>query len=88
MPDVLSADRVTAYCTLRLPPLLDAQACPALTDALVGLADTRVPLPLKGGRVVYSELSLLSGLAIKQLRPVRARPHEYQRRGRPQGAHL
>ena len=69
MPDVLSTDRVTAYCTLRLPPLLNADACPALTDALVGLADIRAPLPLKSGHVVYSELSLLSGLAIKQLRP-------------------
>ncbi len=69
MPDILSAARVTAYCTLRLPPLLDADACPPLTDALVGLTDTRAPLPLKGGRVVYSGLSLLSGLTIKQLRP-------------------
>ena len=69
MANVLSADRVTAYCALRLPTLLGADACSSLTEALVRLTDARAPLPLKAGRVLYSELSLLSGLAIKQLRP-------------------
>lgn len=69
MPNFLTADRVTAYCALRLPSLLGADTCPPLTDALVRLTDARVLLPLKGGRVLYSDLSLLSGLAAKQLRP-------------------
>jgi len=68
MPNVLTADRITTYCDLRLPALLNANMRPSLTDALVRLADVRAPLPLKAGRVLYSELSQLSGIAVKHLR--------------------
>jgi hypothetical protein len=44
MANSSSNDRVTAYCKLRLPPPLGADAYRPLSDVLVRLADTRSPL--------------------------------------------
>lgn len=68
MSNAVRSTRIAAYCALRLPSVVAEEHRQVLTDALVSLSDNATLLPFRHGRLIYSALSLSSGLDIATLR--------------------
>ncbi|NTC82089.1 hypothetical protein [Agrobacterium tumefaciens] len=54
--------KIASFCEMKLAPLTNSEQLQALSEYMIGLVDDKVPPPMFGRRVDWSEISVICGL--------------------------